>query len=234
MRPWVVKKVVDQNGNVRVENKPEVVRRVISPKTAKRMARLLMNVVAAEDGTGKKARIENVDVAGKTGTAQKFDFSRRSYSSERVRTAFMGFFPVEDPKVAMLVVLDEPKRDKWGGVASAPVFKIIGEQLLTCFDTAIHPNAFTQIEGKGMVTPAAIHLPPKSGTLTHEITEIKLSVVPDFRGMTIREVLMVAKKSKMNIKILGTGWAVRQEPAADAPLPAERTCTVYFQTEAGG
>jgi cell division protein FtsI (penicillin-binding protein 3) len=76
-------------------------------------------------------------VAGKTGTSQKFDFARRVYSSERVKTSFMGFFPSENPQVAILVILDEPQRDKWGGVAAAPVFREIGEQILTRFRTNI-------------------------------------------------------------------------------------------------
>jgi len=67
-----------------------VVRRVISPETAKRLTAILTDVVGTEDGTGKHARIVNVAVAGKTGTSQKFDFARRVYSSERVKTSFMG------------------------------------------------------------------------------------------------------------------------------------------------
>lgn len=231
MRPFIVREIVDNEGNVRVENHPEVVRRVITAKTAKRMAQMLMGVVSAEDGTGKKARIENVSVAGKTGTAQKFDFSRHIYSSERVRTAFMGFSPVEDPRVAMLVVLDEPKRDKWGGMASAPVFKTIGEQLLTCFKMGIHPEAFARVEGKGIIEPVAATVPVyTSGTFTHELEEVNDNEVPDFRGMTMREALMVGKSRNINIKVMGTGWAIRQEPEPGATLSAARTCTVYFHT----
>ena len=91
-------------------------------------------MVSADDGTGKNARIKNVAVAGKTGTSQKFDFSLHRYSTERVRTSFMGFFPAEDPRVAIFVMIDEPKKDKWGGVAAAPVFRNIGEQILRCYD----------------------------------------------------------------------------------------------------
>jgi cell division protein FtsI/penicillin-binding protein 2 len=70
---------------------------------------MLTEVVGAPDGTGKNARIVNVAVAGKTGTSQKFDFTRGVYSSEKVRTSFMGFFPAENPQVAILVILDEPQ-----------------------------------------------------------------------------------------------------------------------------
>jgi cell division protein FtsI (penicillin-binding protein 3) len=113
MKPYMVKGLTDKNNNPIKMYAPETVRRVISPDTAKRMAAMLTDVVGAEDGTGKRAHMMNVDVAGKTGTAQKFDFSRRAYSSERVRTSFIGFFPAKNPQVAILVMLDEPQRDKW-------------------------------------------------------------------------------------------------------------------------
>jgi len=113
MKPYVVKALVDKKGQVVRNYSPTVVKRVISPDTARRLTAIMTDVVGQEDGTGKNARIENVSVAGKTGTSQKFDFSRHVYSSERVRTSFMGFFPAEDPEVAILVILDEPQKDRW-------------------------------------------------------------------------------------------------------------------------
>ncbi|HOJ52814.1 MAG TPA: penicillin-binding protein [Syntrophales bacterium] len=233
MKPFLVKEVIDKNGQVVVENKPQVVRRVISQHTAKRIAEILTEVVSSDDGTGKKARIEKVDVAGKTGTAQKFDFSRHVYSSERVRTAFMGFFPAESPRVAMLVVLDEPKRDKWGGVASAPVFKAIGEQILTCFKTDINPDVFPQVEGKELVKLASAQVPSQSVPLLYEkpsasVVEDKM---PDFRGLTIREALLLGKSRGIEVKVIGTGWATHQDPSPGMVLNGKKTCTVFFSME---
>ena len=137
MKPYVVRGFADKDNRLIKLYTPTVVRKVISPDVAKRLTNMLTEVVGAPDGTGKNARIVNVAVAGKTGTSQKFDFNRGVYSSERVRTSFMGFFPADNPQVAILVILDEPQRDKWGGVAAAPVFKNIGEQILNCFKTNI-------------------------------------------------------------------------------------------------
>jgi cell division protein FtsI (penicillin-binding protein 3) len=111
MKPYIVKGLVDRQGQVIQKYTPTPVRQVVSPQTAKRMTALMTKVVGDPDGTGKNARIDNVNVAGKTGTSQKFDFAHHVYSSERVRTSFMGFFPAEDPQVAILVILDEPQRD---------------------------------------------------------------------------------------------------------------------------
>jgi len=98
---------------------------------------MLTEVVGAPDGTGKNARIVNVAVAGKTGTSQKFDFTRGVYHRKECAHLLWDFFPADNPQVAILVILDEPQRDKWGGVAAAPVFKNIGEQILNCFKTNI-------------------------------------------------------------------------------------------------
>ena len=102
MKPYVVRGFADKNNNLIKLYTPTIVRKVISPDVAKRLTNMLTEVVSAPDGTGKNARIVNVAVAGKTGTSQKFDFTRGVYSSERVRTSFMGFFPADNPQVAIL------------------------------------------------------------------------------------------------------------------------------------
>lgn len=115
MKPYIVQALTDKKGRIIEQYSPTVVRNVISPETARTMTSILTSVVQDEDGTGKNARIAHLNVAGKTGTSQKFDFSRGVYSSEKVRTSFLGFFPAENPQIAILVTLDEPQRDKWGG-----------------------------------------------------------------------------------------------------------------------
>ncbi|MBU4370876.1 MAG: PASTA domain-containing protein [Proteobacteria bacterium] len=235
MKPLIVRGLMDRNGNLVQTYQPSAVRRVISRETAKRLTAILTDVVGMEDGTGKHARIVNVAVAGKTGTSQKFDFAQRAYSSERVKTSFMGFFPAEDPQIAILVVLDEPQRDRWGGVAAAPVFKNIGEQLLTCFKTNIRENPVGDTlpqgvpEGKPVssdmkVMLASVPAPPTdlSGTETDETT------VPNFRGMTIREVIKKSKENGIDVRVIGSGWAIAQQPAAGMPAPEDRFCTVTF------
>ena len=235
MKPFIVRGLMDRKGNLVQTYQPSAVRRVISPETAKRLTAILTDVVGMEDGTGKHARIVNVAVAGKTGTSQKFDFARRAYSSEKVKTSFMGFFPAEDPQIAILVVLDEPQRDRWGGVAAAPVFKNIGEQLLTCFKTNIRENLIGDtlpqgvpegkpVSGDMKVRLASVPAPPtdRSGTETDE------TAVPNFRGMTIREVVKKSKEKGIEVRVIGSGWAIAQQPAAGMPAPEDRLCTVTF------
>jgi cell division protein FtsI (penicillin-binding protein 3) len=227
MKPFVVRGLMDRKGKLIQTYHPTVVRRVISPETAKTLTAILTDVVGAKDGTGKHARIVNISVAGKTGTSQKFDFSRHVYSSEKVKTSFMGFFPAEDPQLSILVILDEPQRDKWGGVAAAPVFREIGEQLLTRFRTNIRDNPIQEEENPGV--RVKVNLASASAPLAVDKTiEADDSRIPDFRGMTIREVLKKSKEKGLEAQVIGSGWATTQKPAAGLPVPKDRLCTVTF------
>ena len=130
MRPYVVREIRDLEGRVVQRFGPQRVRRVISQATARRMTRILMTVVAPE-GTGHRAALEDLKVAGKTGTAQKVDPATGRYSDTRSVSSFAGYVPAEDPRVAILVMVDEPQGEAWGGSVAAPVFREIAEQVLT-------------------------------------------------------------------------------------------------------
>jgi cell division protein FtsI/penicillin-binding protein 2 len=98
------------------------VHKVISLDTSERIKKILQGVV--ENGTGKLAKINGLSAAGKTGTAQKIE-PNGTYSHDKFTASFIGFAPVEDPVVAIAVILDEPRPYYFGGVVSAPVFKIV-------------------------------------------------------------------------------------------------------------
>lgn len=119
MKPFVVKYIKDSRDELIKEFKPEVIDRVISPSTAERVRLILEGVV--DRGTGKRARIKGVRVAGKTGTAQKVVDGR--YSKSQYYASFIGFAPVDDPKIAAVVVFDNPHPSYYGGTVAAPVFK---------------------------------------------------------------------------------------------------------------
>jgi cell division protein FtsI (penicillin-binding protein 3) len=107
---------------------PVQFRRVISEETAQTLSQILQNVVLR--GTGTEAQIDGYSVAGKTGTAQKFDPSIGRYSNRIHTASFAGFVPVENPVLAIVVVIDEPKGKFYGGDVAAPVFKEIASQIL--------------------------------------------------------------------------------------------------------
>ena len=105
-------------------------KRVISPRTAETFKDIL-KTVTEEGGTAKSASVSGNNVAGKTGTAQIIDPRTRRYSTEKFVSSFVGFVPADNPKIAMIVVVYEPKGQIYGGVVAAPVFKKIAENALS-------------------------------------------------------------------------------------------------------
>jgi len=124
MKPLLVKKVLSNSGEIIQANNPCVVRQVISANTAETVKRMMARVVQ-EEGTGTKAAIPGYRVCGKTSTAQKVARNKKGYSSSRFTAAFAGFAPFDNPALAILVVVDEPKQNHYGGTVAAPAFKDI-------------------------------------------------------------------------------------------------------------
>jgi cell division protein FtsI (penicillin-binding protein 3) len=135
MRPQIIRQVTDQSGEVVYNFGSSVRRQVLSTKTAQQMAGMLQKVVS-EEGTAPKAAIENFQVAGKTGTAQKLINGR--YSERNHVGSFVGFFPASRPRVVITVIVDDakmpPGRIAYGSTVAAPSFKHIAEQLIQYLD----------------------------------------------------------------------------------------------------
>jgi cell division protein FtsI (penicillin-binding protein 3) len=127
MAPYVVKEVRDKYGESIRKFSPTMLRKVISIDTAARMKKILAGVI--ENGTGKLAKVTGFTAAGKTGTAQKLE-PNGSYSHNKFVASFIGFAPVEDPVVAIVVTLDEPHPYYFVGVVAAPVFKNVVADVL--------------------------------------------------------------------------------------------------------
>lgn len=119
MRPYLVDKIEDQNGNIVHNNEPVEIRRVAKKSTLQKILPIFESVVS-DSGTGEWAQIDGLRIAGKTGTAKKVYKGR--YSNKYL-ASFVGFFPAEDPKYVCLIVLNEPKTSGYGGVTAAPIFR---------------------------------------------------------------------------------------------------------------
>jgi cell division protein FtsI (penicillin-binding protein 3) len=128
MKPYIVWKTVDQKGNPANIFKPQKVRRVISARTAA-IVKNIMRTVVSEGGTGVNAALDGYSACGKTGTARKLDKTGQ-YSDSKHIASFIGFTPVDKPEIAILVIIDEPRRKYYGGTVAAPVFKKIARQTL--------------------------------------------------------------------------------------------------------
>ena len=124
MKPYLVSKVVDSDGVVLLENKPTVVRRVVSQGDRAAGGLACSRRWWSRAAPPPKARMDEYRVAGKTGTAQKADPIARGYSDKCI-ASFVGMVPAEAPRAVILVVIDEPKTDVYGGLVAAPAFKEI-------------------------------------------------------------------------------------------------------------
>jgi len=128
MKPYIVQAITDPNGALIKSFGPTELRRVISPDTA-RTVRRIMKTVITEEGTGTQAALSGYSVCGKTGTAQKVD-EKGAYARGRYTASFLGFVPAEVPRLAILVVVDEPVNQHYGGIVAAPAFKQIALKTL--------------------------------------------------------------------------------------------------------
>lgn len=121
MEPRIVKALADSDGNIVETFEPKVVRQVISEKTANEMLVMMESVV--ENGSGKKAYIPGIRIGGKTGTSEKI--VQGGYSKDLAIASFYGVAPLEDPKISVLVIVDEPTDTNFGSVVAAPVARQI-------------------------------------------------------------------------------------------------------------
>ncbi len=127
MKPYVVEEVRSATGRLQQRSRPQKIRSVISGRSAAQLRGLMAGVV--DSGTAAAARTDEVLFAGKTGTAQKPDLESGGYFWDRYVASFGGFFPRENPSIAGIVIIDEPKRIHYGGYTAAPVFAEIARRI---------------------------------------------------------------------------------------------------------
>ncbi len=239
MRPYVVKEIIDEAGRKVKETHPVVVRRVISYETAKTAKEILEGVVSKK-GTAMRASIEGFRVAGKTGTSQKIDARTKKYSQTKYVAIFVGFVPVEQPKLVILAMIDEPKGVSYGGVVAAPVFKEVGQWSLS------HLRINPEIDLPKIALTSQSHasggdsrqLQWKVENLVHQIAiELKeenesgeSGVLPDFSGLGMREVLKKTKALGLKVLFEGSGLVVKQYPKPGASLQSIREVKVSFRS----
>jgi cell division protein FtsI (penicillin-binding protein 3) len=140
MKPYLVQAITDDSGQPLKQFQPQMVRRVIKDQTAQTI-KAIMKTVITTGGTGTNAALENYTVCGKTGTTRKLD-ENGTYSNNKHIASFVGFTPAEKPQLAILVVIDEPQGQYYGGTVSAPVFRKIARETLNYLN--ITPESTTK------------------------------------------------------------------------------------------
>ena len=136
-QPYLVSQVTDQNNQTVHSFAPREMRRIVSEKSAKTVRNILRTVIS-DGGTGARAALDGYSVCGKTGTVKKIG-EDGTYSSENYIASFIGFTPSENPALCALVIIDEPKKEYYGGIVAAPAFRRIAQETLNYLN--VHPDS---------------------------------------------------------------------------------------------
>ena len=208
MRPYVVAKRKNMTGKTLWENEPETIRRAFEEETADTLRSAFERVV--ESGTGTNAQIEGLRVAGKTGTA--LQIADGAYSREETRASFVGFFPADAPKVALLVVLGNPDAGLYGGDVAAPVFRRVARRWAGTFPKVV--DRMTQD-----VPPAPDEALAGTGASAKIGPAGRPESMPDLTGLSTRRAVAWLQKHGIKSRLRGQGKIVRQQPEPGAPLP---------------
>jgi cell division protein FtsI (penicillin-binding protein 3) len=189
MRPYIRKWLLDQNRNIVDETVPQTVRRVVESETATTMREFMRGAV--DSGTASKAKIAGMSIGGKTGTSQRL--VNGSYSNKSHVASFVGFFPIEDPKILILIILDSPTNGYYGGQVAAPIFREIAMRVMNS------SGEFSK-EPDPVKNPAFVR-----NTIT----------IPDLRGFKLEDAQEIAEAAGLKLLCQSSkGVVIGQEPSA--------------------
>ena len=248
MAPHLVREIRTATGTTVYQANPEQ-RRVVNAETARALRRMLENVTL--NGTAKLAQLNGYTAAGKTGTAQKIDPKTRTYSRTKHVASFVGFAPVENPAVVIIVVIDEPGGAYHGGDVAAPVFRDIAEQILP--DLGIAPDTYLKLPD-GLVADAAEPVAPakaveeklendaarlatlpsvagrdsKGGEVIYAVANNGFILMPDLSGRSVRDVARACTQLGLRIEARGEGRVTGQNPAPGTELVSGQLVYVDF------
>ncbi len=204
LKPHIVEKVVSPSGEVLYQARREPLRQVVKPEIAHEMLQMTKSTV--EYGTAHRARIDGIELAGKTGTAQEYDPKTGTYSETNYTCSTMLFLPADHPRYVIYVTINDPLGPKGylGGVIASPLAKQMAERLIRLEGI---PK-----EGEPVVQQSPTIRLPEPPVLTVGQT------MPDLKGLAKRTLLPLLDQPGLQVEIHGDGWVVHQEPTPGTPL----------------
>ncbi len=216
LKPQIIDKVVSPEGSIVKDYSRETVREVVSPEVAETILLMMEQAVASPYGTVRRAQVPGLRISGKSGTAQRIDPETGTYSDEDFMASVLATFPTEDPELIIYVLLEYPKgQSYYGGRIASPIVKELAEALSPYYGIPIGGNQILEHSG-------AVRIPDN----TYKPIEEKL---PDFTGMSKREVMYALENRGIPVTVKGEGWAVFQFPPADTEITDETTIYLEFK-----
>ena len=229
VRPYIVDQIVCPNNKILKESKKRFKRKIASQKIMTEVKEMLRQVVS--DGTGVEANIPGWEIAGKTGTAQKYIDGK--YSDDEFISNFVGFFPLNEPQILAAIILDGPDSPMhWGGQGAAVAFKRIINRIINMDDNIRPPMKIQDMLARDR---------SKQKLKTEDIFKNQLPIflstkailktikVPDLKGKSLKKAIEIINQNGLKIKIEGSGKVVYQEPGAGTILRPEDICLVKLK-----
>lgn len=231
MRPLIVKQIQGLKGEVWKRFDPEPAGRVMEMAMAKKLTEMMTKVIEP-GGTGHLAAVDGFRVAGKTGTAQKADPIAGGYSKDKSVASFMGFVPARQPRIAILVVVDEPATESFGSIVAAPVFSKIAEATLRYLKVfSNHPKDLIAQKPRSIAERKTPHTGSKVvfvETVDRE-SSAKEGQLPDLSGVSLREALKVLSDYGLEVFVKGSGRVVSQLPPPKTSLSSSARVTLVLE-----
>jgi stage V sporulation protein D (sporulation-specific penicillin-binding protein) len=199
MQPHIIKGIYTTDGDTVLENEPLAVRRVISEETSAKVRELLVGVV--EEGSGKNSYIPGYSIGGKTGTSQKYENGR--IAPGKNVASFVAFFPAEDPKYLVYIIVDEPRVGTvYGSTCAAPYVRDVIADMLKYYGIA--PNYDDGVNASNVNAE-----------------------VPNVVGMKVSEAASALRQAGFTSAADGTGTVTAQAPQAGAIVPKKTSIQLY-------
>ncbi len=241
VQPSTVDRIIDHNGDL-VWARTPVRTQIMKAETAAEVRDAFEGVVLR--GTGRQAELEGYRAAGKTGTAQKI--VDRRYSNTKYVASFIGFAPLPQPQLTILVQIDEPKGVIYGGEVSAPIFRKICQEALLQLrippDKSLPLPKFKSTVAADSVAdympnatpamPLAALDDTKDTAEQEDVIAVRVGIetimLPDFRGMSKRKVIDRCLELGIRVQSTGSGIAIYQEPPPGTRISVGDACNVTF------
>ena len=204
LKPTTVSRIETADGELVFAHEPQVIRRVVSEETA-RVILDAMETTASLEGTGWRAKVADIRMAVKTGTAQMIDPKTRAYSEKDYIASTLGIFPADEPRVALYIAIVKPRGASYlGGQIAAPVLRDAAEAVLACIDIE-RGKSPTVVHGGSVILPA-------------ESPAVVGATMPDLTGHSKRSLVPLLERKDLRVVINGDGYVVSQQPSPGTPV----------------
>ncbi len=231
-QPQLIKQI-KYNDNIVEEFKPIKLRNIISQKTSNLIKNFMYDVV--EHGTAKNAKIENIKVGGKTGTTQRLE--NNSYSKSSYFTSFVGFFPVDEPKIVCYIMVSSPEKAKYGGSVAAPIFKNVSDRIVET-DYSLRPG-FTiksasvlkdELKKEKTNTVSNVYSDVSKKNENKKKIEYKIeNGMPNLVNLSMRDAVAILTELGIKYKVNGKGKVINQSVNAGKRINHNTLCTIECQ-----